>query len=183
MPLPDKEYFTLDEIARRWGVPLADVERYAKTEKLEVCVNLLPVDAEGGTYDELGPVPNFQERLKRGCYPIDSEDLWTVLHQGEVKTSQLKPYEGHAYLTIAKDITVTRDELVVTLAELERFEKTHEMPANVDEPGPSVTEKPEPNPYKSGGAGRPTAMHFVEIEFFRREKAGECLGSLAEEAR
>ena len=182
MPLPDREYFTLDEIARRWEVPPANVERYAKTEKLEVCVHLLPVDAEGGTYDELGSVPNFQDRLKRGCYPIDPEDLWTVLRQGEVKTSQLKPYEGHTYLTIAKEITVTRDELVVTRAELERFETAYEVPADVDKPGPSAIEKPEPDPYKSGAPGRPSAMHLVESEFHRRAKAGECLGSLKDEA-
>lgn len=183
MPLPDKEYFTFAEIAQRWGRSLADVEYYAKTEKLEVCVHLLPVDAESGTYDQIGPLPNFQERLERGCFPIVLEDLWTVLHRGEVKTGRLKPHEGDGYLTIAKDITVTRDELVVTRAELEKFEAAHGIAVAHTQPSAPSDDQSTSQEYRTGLPGRPSIAHLVDDEFCRRAKAGECEKTLTKEAK
>ena len=41
MPAPEKDYFLLEEIAGRWGVPMERIEHYATEAKLVLSVRVL----------------------------------------------------------------------------------------------------------------------------------------------
>ena len=61
MPLPETDYFSLEEIAERWRVPVIQVQRYGETGIIDVCVRLRSAEAEGGTYeiDKTGLAPQI----------------------------------------------------------------------------------------------------------------------------
>ena len=40
MPLPPKEYYTLTEVAERWGVPVSTIQDYLLTDRLEASIFL-----------------------------------------------------------------------------------------------------------------------------------------------
>jgi hypothetical protein len=75
-------------------------------------------------------------------------------------------------------------------ADIARFwgpENGGEMPAEPDAPEPGEPDTAPPaadvEPYKSGGQGRPTAMHLIEAEMRRRGENGELASELTKEAK
>ncbi|HOT82940.1 MAG TPA: hypothetical protein PLQ12_06530, partial [Candidatus Defluviicoccus seviourii] len=54
MPLPDREYFWLDEIEERWGARRQDTAYYSENGLLEVAIRVTGAVIEtgmGGTWD------------------------------------------------------------------------------------------------------------------------------------
>ena len=52
MPLPQKRWFRIPEVALRWSIPPSDIEDYALDEMLQLAVFVVGLPAEAGTWDE-----------------------------------------------------------------------------------------------------------------------------------
>ena len=172
MVLPDREYYSLQELADRWNLPVADIQHFAETGKLEVSVRLSGVHAEAGNYERTAEgnftLPRFR-KLLNGHYPLRPKDLYEVFRRPEIKLVHLETPEDDEYFDLDDPIVITRDDVAVMPAEIERFELAHGIGAE--------------EPFRTGLPGRPSAKHLILQEFERRAHRGECLPTVIAEAK
>jgi hypothetical protein len=131
MPLPEKEYFCLDEIEERWGIRRRDTVYYAENGLLEIAMRVVGVTIETGLIE---PEPDG------GCYKVPEDyrrysglltlyscDLALLLRRGSATIHGFDPGD-HRYGDIIAPrggIEVRACDLVVTRAERDRFEREH----------------------------------------------------------
>ncbi|MEP9355043.1 hypothetical protein ABLE93_15755 [Xanthobacter sp. KR7-65] len=119
---------------------------------------------DSGAIDLLKPFPRRPDYIEFYHDPVKRK--WTRLHIG------------------AEERDRSTSGLHWIFFDVESFSKTYgETEAGVlPNAGKAVPMEPV-DPYKSGGKGRPTAMHLIEAELRRRSSAGQMLGSWAQEAK
>ena len=54
MLLPQKRWFRIAEVAKRWSIPPSDIEDYALDEMLQLAVFVVGIAAEAGTWEPCG---------------------------------------------------------------------------------------------------------------------------------
>ena len=171
MALPDREYYSLQEVADRWNRPVADIQHYAETGKLEVCVRLLGVHAEAGNYEKTAQgnflSPTYRKHLT-GHYPLRPKELYEVFRRPKIKLLHLDTREGEDYFDLDDPIIITRDDVAIMSAEIERFERIHGIGAEEQ--------------FRTGLPGRPSAKDLIQREFERRASVKECQGKVKHEA-
>lgn len=174
MPLPEREYFYLDEAPPRLGISACDFQYYLCHGELKASVWLYPrrmeyallgMAVEGeysycgvrtfGGYAALSP-SSCRALLMRGWADVDSfYDPWPSL--------RLQPYsdaEGtHA-------VRVLREEMVISREECDLFSRRF---------------SPEEN--EERGPGRPSLMPEIMAEHRRRYQAGEHFKHAGREAQ
>jgi hypothetical protein len=133
MPLPEKEYFCLDEIEERWDIRRRDTIYYAENGFLIVAVPATGLGIEIGQVvavacGEAVRVPS--ERLRAtGPLRLRERDAATVLRRGSAKIIEFWAEEPD-YCTLApaeKALVVTAQDLVVGRDERDRFEHAHRL--------------------------------------------------------
>jgi hypothetical protein len=133
MPLPEKEYFTLKEIERRWGTERADTIYYAENGLLAVAVPATGLRIEIGQVVAVagGEALGVQaERLRAtGPLRLRERDAATALRRGSAEITEFWAEEPD-YCTLApaeKPLVVAGQDLVVGRDERDRFEHTHRL--------------------------------------------------------
>lgn len=143
MPLPPKELYTVSEIACRWNVQSDIIKDYLLTEKLQASVFLPPKmllkytlqfdhkchedDVDPYIYDvDYADSDSF--RLHQGVFKLDYQDVEWDEH------GQAKLEKGGKYLTLPGEegyfgfdetFVQNRDQVLITLSEVNRFENEH----------------------------------------------------------
>jgi len=150
MPLPPKELYTLAETAVRWNVPIEIVEDYLQTGKLQSSI-LLPRK----TMLRYTLQPNYDDPLSHdvNVYDIDYDDpdsirsrqgIFNIIYQDIAwnEQGQAELLEGDLCLTLPDDegyfsfdetFILNRKDVLITLSELNRFEKEHGIVANASQ--------------------------------------------------
>lgn len=137
MPLPEKEYFTLEEIETRWRMSRADTLYYAENSFIRIATRVFRAVVETGLIetDEDGrwyTLPEEHERYS-GLLTLHAFDLATVLRRGSASICFFDPGENR-YGDIVEPkggIEVRTCDLVVTRAERDRFEQAHALGEHV----------------------------------------------------
>ncbi|MGM0553285.1 MAG: hypothetical protein ACQETK_05710 [Pseudomonadota bacterium] len=180
--LPDKEWFSLDEMAERWGCSVDLLTHYAEVEMLRVCANFHRVTGTQQTiwtnakgedstlrhYELSAPVAGIfgiqacdiahlnrsggvrpreifdpdQIHTTTAAFFLSAEELFEE-HKGMyefIKTADTKPmwYEGGEQRPVWPDghppvDYVTKNMLLVTRVERDRFEQEHRIGAHAGE--------------------------------------------------
>ncbi|MGD9506975.1 MAG: hypothetical protein AB7I59_04615 [Geminicoccaceae bacterium] len=130
MPLPQKRWFRIADIATRWAIPLSDIEDYALDELLELAVFVVDVPAEAGSWEPgpLGNLPLLQDQpILNGPQPLPRASLLEIFRGGEAEVGAFRT-SPHTFLHVAPGVpalVVRRDDLIVTREERDRFERQH----------------------------------------------------------
>lgn len=131
MPLPQKRWFRLAEVAKRWLIAVSDLEDYALDEMLELAVFVVDLPAEMGSWEgsRLGEGPLLQDLpLLNGPQALPRVSLLGIFRDGQVEVRSFQTEQANTYLHIRSDVPamiVRRDDLIVTREERDRFEREH----------------------------------------------------------
>jgi hypothetical protein len=169
MPLPEKEYFALEEIEERWNIRRVDTVYYAENAQLKIAARVVGVVIETGII-ETEPDGRWyrlpeEHRRYSGLLTLRACDLALVFRRGSASISFFDPGENR-YGDIAQPedgIEVRVCDLVVTRAERDRFEQTHALGERVKSNGsPAI---PAMLPIDCGDDGGWITVHGRVYEF------------------
>ena len=182
MPFPKKEYFTLQEVAARWRLSVADVQYHIIHEQLNVlawidirqsCIDTLKRKVgDEAIYEVSGPLPymgyaNISAWEVRQILRNDGHEIKIFICSNRLEVHAIREnYDGY---------TVVPEDLVISLAERDRFERLHEFSYAEHDRLPSIF--PE-----VCFPGRPSVMHKIRQHFSERRDQGLVLSSLQCEA-
>ena len=147
MPLPQKRWFRIADVAKRWAIPPSDIEDYALDELLELAVFVVDVPAEAGSWEPgpHGDLPLLQDQpILNGPQPLPRASLLEIFRGGESEVRAFRTTSPHTFLHVAPGVpalVARRDDLIVTRSERDRFEGEHrfvDMPAEAAAPAASV---------------------------------------------
>ena len=127
MPLPQKRWFRMADVAGRWSVKPTDLEDYALDEMLQLSVFVVDLPAEAGTWEGSQSVLHDLPILN-GPQPLLRSTLLEVFRDGQAEVRAFRPQQPSTYLHIRSDVPsmiVRRDDLIVTREERDRFEREH----------------------------------------------------------
>ena len=131
MPLPQKRWFRMAEVAERWSVKPADLEDYALDEMLQLSVFVVDLPAEYGSWEgrTMGEDPCIQDLpILNGPQSLLRSSLLDIFRDGQAEVRAFRTERPNTYLHIRSDVppmVVRRDDLIVTRAERDRFEREH----------------------------------------------------------
>ena len=131
MPLPQKRWFRMADVAKRWSMALSDLEDYALDEMLQLSVFVVDLPSEFGSWEGCGPghLPLLQdEPILNGPQPLLRTSLLAIFREGGAEVSAFRTQHPNTYLHLRSDLTslvVRRDDLIVTREERDRFEREH----------------------------------------------------------
>jgi hypothetical protein len=141
MPLPEKEYFALEEIERRWGTERVDTTYYAENGLLEIAMRVIGVVIETGIIET---EPNGRwfrlledHRRYSGLLALRACDLAVLLRRGSMTIRCFGAgEERYGDIVEPEDgIEVHACDLVVTRTERNRFERAHALDDQVKSNG------------------------------------------------
>ncbi|WP_155998460.1 hypothetical protein [Thioalkalivibrio sp. ALM2T] len=113
--LPEKDWFSVQEISERWGCPIEELVHFAETSKLQVCAKLRKV---AGTQFEFQTNSSGEdatvEKSRRpdgftGLYGISGKDIGVLAKDGGVKPTEL--YEPDQEYTDAEALAELIEKL------------------------------------------------------------------------
>ena len=127
MPLPQKRWFRMVDVAERWSVKPTDLEDYALDEMLQLSVFVVDLPAEAGTWEGSQSVLHDLPILN-GPQPLLRSSLLEVFRDGQAEIRAFRTAQPNTYLHIRSDVSsmvVRRDDCIVTREERDRFENEH----------------------------------------------------------
>jgi len=144
MPLPQKRWARVADVAKRWGVEPSDVEDYAVDELLKLYVYVADLRAEEGTLepDDHGGIQKLPQRdlVLNGPQPLLRQSLLAIIRDGQAEIRNFRPANRDGYLRIQDDVRpllVRRSDLIITSDEREDFERQHGLSVSPTQPGDS----------------------------------------------
>jgi hypothetical protein len=147
MSLPPREMYTIEDLASRWNISNKRVEEYLLTVKLQASVFLPKTvllkytlkfnfecnsdDADPYCYDvDYEDPESFQSR--QGLFNLNYQNIkWSEVGQAQLEKGEMfltLPGE-EAYFGFNETFILNRDEVVITLPEITRFEEEHSITA------------------------------------------------------
>ena len=137
MPLPEKEYFSLEEIERRWGVERADTIYYAENGLLQISTRVRGAVLDAGFVEVDGDgrwLKILEDRYRfSGLVALHEHDLTEVFLSGGAWILSFRAEEGR-YLDVVQPeggVNVRVNALVVTREERDRFEREHGLTGEI----------------------------------------------------
>jgi hypothetical protein len=131
MPLPEKRWFRIADVAKRWEIPPSDVEDYALDELLRLSVFVVDLPAEAGICerDDHGHHHILEDMpILNGPQPLCRASLLSIFRDGLAEVGTFRAERPDGYLRIASHVPpmiVRRDDLIVAREERDRFERVH----------------------------------------------------------
>ena len=123
MPLPEKPFFALDELAQRWKVPVKDLGSYAVDGQLT-----LAIIGKGQTVTTASAPAKGRRPCKKtlaGVVAVDGLEAWQAFEGGTATLSKLRPARGRGCFTIAHEsdrLRISMTDLYISREERRRFE-------------------------------------------------------------
>lgn len=127
----EKDYFALEELEERWGVPQRDLAYLAENGLLKVSVRLYGVHLEHGGYevDEAGRCHTIAEEQGpfHGLQDLRPHDVYRLFHDSAILVSHFEAAKDRYCVVVdpKEGIRIRRDELVVRRQERDRVEERH----------------------------------------------------------
>lgn len=198
MPLPQKQYYSLQEIADRWGIPFKDVCDYALEEMFEVHAWIGKINVEIGSYEETAEGEPFRIPTRCSWYNgyaiVRALDLREIFRQGSCAVqSFLVAEDKDSYLDITdeKDYIIEVRDLMVSKCARDKVEKEYKLVFDAP-PVCALAGTPAPVSQHALPAqmlslmlsfpGRPTVMHFIFAELESRAAQGKLCGNATQES-
>jgi hypothetical protein len=131
MPLPEKRWFRIADVAKRWGISPSEVEDYALDEMLRLSVFVVDLPAEAGICerDDHGHHYILEDMpILNGPQPLCRASLLSIFRDGLAEVGSFRTERPGGYLRVASHVPpvlVRRDDLIVTREERDRFECVH----------------------------------------------------------
>ncbi|MCC3861775.1 hypothetical protein [Pseudemcibacter aquimaris] len=141
MSFIEKDYFTLEEIEARWGMPRRDLVYLAENGLLKVSVRLFGAVIETGYIEEDQEsgqgytVPCSRDRY-RGLMDLRDFDAYKIFTNGSsvISAFDALPMEYAHLLSPEDGLTITTKELVIRREERDRVELKHNLTGDEDHP-------------------------------------------------
>ena len=133
MPLPEKEYFALEEIEERWNIRRLDTVYYAENGLLEIATRVVGVVIETGIIETESDGRWFrlpeERRRCSGLLTLRACDLAILLRRGSMTIQCFQAgAAGYGDIVAPEDgLEVHACDLVVTRSERDRFERLHAL--------------------------------------------------------
>jgi hypothetical protein len=145
MALPQKDYFGLSEVERRWRMKRTDTVYYAENGRVEISIRTHGLDIEEGTatHPKAPWGRSTQRRLRHdGLLPLRAEDLSKVLRRGAALVVHFKAEPGHfrSVCPPSTPVSVRPPDLLISCAEAARFEE--QLSSKGDSPAEREAIKP-----------------------------------------
>ncbi|TQF76696.1 hypothetical protein FK498_16455 [Elioraea sp. Yellowstone] len=131
-----KPFYRMEEICRRWGMTLVDLEAFVFAGDLTLSVQVVDLEIEQGLIEPSpdGSLCHLPQGTKyvTGLLDLRGADASRVLRRGEDAVRQFAVKQGE-YVHVAPPgaewsyLNVERKDLVVRHAERERFEAAHQL--------------------------------------------------------
>lgn len=140
MPLPQKRWFRIADISKRWAISSSDIEDYALDEMLQLAVFVVDLPAEMGSWEgcRVGEGPALQDLpILNGPQPLLRGNLLEIFRDGQAEVRAFRAAQPNTYLHVRSDVpgmVVRRDDLIVTREERDRFEREHETASAPEAP-------------------------------------------------
>ncbi len=169
MPLPEKEYFALEEIEERWGIRRLDTIYYAENGLLEIAMRVVGITIETGIIE---PEPDGRwfrliedQSHYSGLLTLRDFDLAMLLRRGAMAIHSFEAGENRYGDILGPEggIEVRACDLVVTRAERDRFEQAHGIVDYVASNGSGMI--PAPPPVDCSDDGGWIKVHGREYQF------------------
>ena len=98
MPLPQKRWFRIAEVAKRWAMPLSDIEDYALDEMLQLAVFVVDIPAETGSWESVeggGESRLLQDLpILNGPQPLLRASLLEIFREGQAEVRIMRVVSG-----------------------------------------------------------------------------------------
>ena len=127
----EKDYYALEEVEERWGIPRRDLAYLAENGLLKVSVRLYGVRIERGSHEETDDrrwfsIPEEQTWFQ-GLQDLRPHDVYKLFHEGEIEVQHFDAPDAEYCHVLHPDegIVVKREELVVRREERDRAEAKH----------------------------------------------------------
>lgn len=182
MALPEKNYYSLQEISMRWGISLQDIRYYAEHGFLDIQTwlpeTVVRLYRDKRTEDgDIAPVPVGVSSYK-GYAVIEPDDLRKIFRNGSRPVSKFinpKNNDSLRILDERRKFIVTPEDLVICKCERNWFEENYGLKISTEQIPVAASKMPS-------FSGRPSVMHRVSVEFDRRCACNEVKTSLRQEA-
>ena len=149
MPLPEKDYFSLEEVEERWGMQRRDTIYYAENGLLEISTRVRKVVLDAGFVEvdvEGHWLKMLEDRYRfSGLVALHEHDLTEVFVSGAAWVHSFRA-EEERYMDVVQPedgVNVRINTLVVTRVERDRFEREHGLTEGI-EADPVHKERPVP---------------------------------------
>lgn len=125
-----KPFWHIDEALMRWNVTERDLAAFVLADELTLSATVAGLQVSVGKMEDLGDgertrMPAIYRRIT-GTIDLEADDAWRILREGslEIFAPRAAP-DTHVEICDLQDAghPVTRDDLVICRAELERFER------------------------------------------------------------
>lgn len=133
-----KDYFTVNEVAELWSVPLEDIRYLAEEGKLSVCVRKTPlrsyVENVLSDLSNFPPQPNIKTSRRKiktivglldSPQPLHQSDLYKIFANPNKKV-EITRFKTRPIMNIIKslglEIEVGFDDMIITASEIKRFQ-------------------------------------------------------------
>lgn len=129
MPLPDKQYFSLKNLTKRWGVEEEDIRYYIEHNELAVCCWLDFREVMRYLPDKNSNSITCDYVDYEGYVGLNSRDCRKIFRCKKYRVSDfvdLKQKDFHLALTPqSRDAFIGIDDIRINITERNRFEKLH----------------------------------------------------------
>lgn len=128
-----KPFYRLDELCDRWDLTHHDFAAFVLAGELTASVIVIGVMVEYGTYEEVNPAQMcrmpYEYKTVTGPADLEPIDAWRLITEERQSITRFKA-EGSEYAIIEDrnyddGLRLLRDDIVIRLHEVERFEKVH----------------------------------------------------------
>jgi hypothetical protein len=139
MPLPQRRWYRIADVAKRWNMPLSDIEDYALDEVLQLSVFVVDVPVEANGW-ELGD-ENFRSPqgmlFVNGPQPLLRRSLLEIFRTGQAEVRSFPTELPNKYVHVRSGVPAViarREDLILTCEERDRFEHDHAVQTDAGKP-------------------------------------------------
>ncbi len=136
MGLPQRRWYRIADVAKRWNMSICDIEDYALDERLELSVFVVDLPVEASSADITISSPQGVHFLN-GPQPLARLCLIELFREGkaEIRYFPAKTRRGYLHLRSGTPpLFVRREDLILTAEERDRFEREHGLLVDVPKP-------------------------------------------------
>ncbi|MGB6538632.1 MAG: hypothetical protein WBF58_22035 [Xanthobacteraceae bacterium] len=142
MPLPQRNWYRIGDVAKRWSMSPSDIEDYALDEILQLSVFVveLPVEANGWELGELNVRSPHGMLFINGPQPLLRASLLEIFRAGQAEVRCFPTQAPHKHVYVRSGtppVIVRREDLILTRDERDRFEREHAVVTEREKAAPA----------------------------------------------